>query len=101
MGSKRKFQLAAITAFYIAVKIYEPVVIGIEMLESICRGTYTESDIVAMENDILISLGWRVSGHMSMDYVRHLLELVPEEFDSESISDSLLRACQKHMDFAV
>lgn len=100
LNSRAKFQLAAITAFYTAVKIYEPVVLGIDMLLQICRGTYTESDVLSMEMDILSTLGWRVSVHTPMDFARHLLEVLPEQVDS-SISFSLLQSCQKHLDYII
>jgi len=99
--SKRKFQLAAITAFYTAVKIYEPVVLGIDMLIQICRGAYTQDDIVSMENDILAALDWRVSCHTPMDFARNLLELVSDEEVALRVSDNLLESCQKHLDFAI
>merc|ERR1719203_2014631 len=100
LGSKREFQLAAITSFYTAVKIYEPVVLGLDMLVQICRGTYTESDIISMENDILTALNWRVSCHTPMDFARHLLELLPAELSS-SDSEILLEGCQRNVDDAV
>lgn len=100
LRSKREFQLAAITSFYTAVKIYEPVVLGIDMLVQICRGTYTESDMTSMENDILTALNWRVSCHTPMDFARHLLELLPAELSS-SHSAILLEDCQKNVDVAV
>ena len=99
LQSKCKFQLAAITAFYTAVKIYEPVVLGVDMLLQICRGTYTEADILAMEKDILTALNWRVSCYTPMDYARSLLELLPEV--PSCVSESLLQACQTHLNYAV
>merc|ERR1719203_352913 len=101
LGSKREFQLAAITSFYTAVKIYEPVVLGIDMLVQICRGTYTESDIESMEYDILSALNWRVSCHTPMDFARDLLELISDEQVPSHISDNLLEACQKHLNYAI
>lgn len=101
LRSKCKFQLAAITAFYTAVKIYEPVVLGIDMLIKICRGTYTESDIVSMEKDILTALEWRVSCYTPMDFARSLLQLLHDEEVPLYVSDSLLQACQMHLDHAV
>lgn len=101
LGSKCKFQLAAITAFYTAVKIYEPVVLSIDMLIMICRDTYTEADIVSMEKDILTALEWRVSCYTPMDFARSLLQLLNDEDVSSDVSDSLLKACQMHLDIAV
>lgn len=99
LKSKCKFQLAAITAYYTAVKIYEPVVLGVDMLIQICRGTYVEADIVAMEQDILSALNWRVSCYTPMDYARSLLELLPEV--PSYVSESLLQSCQTHLNYAV
>lgn len=102
LSSRSKFQLAAITSFYTAVKIYEPVVFGLEMLIKICRGQYTESDIQSMEQDILSALDWRVACHTPLDFARHLLEGLPEEVAVSSYaSDDLLDACQRHLDYAV
>ena len=93
LKSKCKFQLAAITVFYTAVKIYEPVVLGIDMLIQICRGTYNMNDIVEMKNDILSALDRRVLGHTPMDFVMYLLELLPDQ--------PPLKVYQKHVDYAV
>lgn len=102
LTNKRLYQLAAITSFYTAIKISEPVVLGIDMLVQICRGTYKQSDIINMENDILSALNWRVSGHTPMDFARHLLELLTEQKQlSSHDSDSLLEICQKHVDFTI
>lgn len=101
LQSRRKFQLAAITAFYMAVKIYEPVVLGVDLLVEVCRGAYSESDIVSMESDILVALDWRVSVFTPLDFVRHLLELLPENKGNCCISECLLEGCQKQVDGAI
>mmetsp|Transcript_19071 Transcript_19071/g.31102 ORF Transcript_19071/g.31102 Transcript_19071/m.31102 type:complete len:82 (-) Transcript_19071:19-264(-) len=59
LQNKHKFQLAAITSFYMAVKLHEPVQLGIDMLVKLCRGFYKESAITSLEQDILHSLEWR------------------------------------------
>jgi len=100
LKSKCKFQLAAITALYTAVKIYEPVILDIEMMVQICRGSYKKSDMVDMENDILSALNWQVAVHSPMDFARCLLELLPEYLPPR-VYNSLLETCQKHVDFAV
>jgi len=97
LHNKEQFQLAAITCFYTATKIYEPVVLGLDMLIQICRDTYTEEDIIAMERDILSSLQWKVAVHTSMEFIRTLLELVGELAAHTHVVDSLLLSCQKHM----
>mmetsp|Transcript_21803 Transcript_21803/g.47465 ORF Transcript_21803/g.47465 Transcript_21803/m.47465 type:complete len:290 (+) Transcript_21803:87-956(+) len=99
LQSKQTFQLVAITSFYMAVKINEPVQLGIEMLVKLCRGFYTGSTIAATEQDILYSLKWRVciSTTTPMEYVRHFLELLP---GSMHVSHVILENAMKHMDCA-
>ena len=99
LENRSKFQLAAITSFYIAVKIYEPVQMGINLLVELCRGFYLESDILVMEKDILFSLEWRVSAPTPLDFVRHLLELLQESVNS-SVSGIVLQNVQNLMDYA-
>mmetsp|Transcript_15666 Transcript_15666/g.33083 ORF Transcript_15666/g.33083 Transcript_15666/m.33083 type:complete len:293 (+) Transcript_15666:183-1061(+) len=97
LKSKRYFQLAAITAFYTAIKIYEPVVLGIDMLIEICRGSYKKYEVIEMEKDILSALDWRVACHTPMEFATYLLELLPKQYHS----DELLEMCQEHIDFAL
>lgn len=99
LKSKCKFQLAAITCFYTAVKIHEPVVLGIDMLLMICRGTYTEKDIVSMERDVLSALEWKVFSPTPMDFARHFVELLPKS--QSHLSKSILDICQEHVDYAI
>jgi len=96
---KRRFQLACITSFYVAVKATESVAMGIEMLLKLCRGYYKENDIVDMEFDILTSLEWRVSLSTTtlLEYVRHFLQLLPQWRDA---ADVILENAMEHMDRA-
>jgi len=94
LDDRYKFQLAAITSFYIAVKINESAELSVPALAKLCKGYYAEADIVSMEEDILCALDWRVSCPTPMEFARHLLELLPEKVDSED----LLQACRKHLD---
>mmetsp|Transcript_20348 Transcript_20348/g.42706 ORF Transcript_20348/g.42706 Transcript_20348/m.42706 type:complete len:290 (+) Transcript_20348:242-1111(+) len=99
LESKQKFQLVAITSFYMAVKIHEPVQLGINFLLKLCRGYYQASDITAMEKDILSSLEWRVclSTTTPMEYVRQFLELLPELMD---VANAVEANAMKYMDYA-
>ena len=101
MESKRKFQLPAITALYIAIKMYEPVILDIEMLVQLCRGGYEKVDFIETENDILSALNWRVSVHTPLDFARCLLELLPAESLSSDASGALLDVCQERVNSAL
>lgn len=96
---KRKFQLASITCFYMAVKIHEPSQLGIRLLLQLCRGLYKGSEVVSMEQDILFSIEWRLysSTTTPMEFVRHYLELVKDDVDDTSL---ILKSAAKHMDNA-
>ena len=74
---KRDYQLAAMTCLYIAIKLFEPLAMDTGMLSSISQGCYSESEILDMEKEILTSLGWRVNGPTSHDFLSHILEVLP------------------------
>mmetsp|Transcript_33640 Transcript_33640/g.61991 ORF Transcript_33640/g.61991 Transcript_33640/m.61991 type:complete len:305 (+) Transcript_33640:146-1060(+) len=105
LRSKQVFQLAAITALYMAIKIFEPVQLGIDMIIKICRGAYKESDIYSMERDILFSLEWRVciATTTPMEYVRHFSELLLLSSDWGSgiiAKDDIIQHAVKYADRA-
>jgi len=93
------FQRSAITSLFMAIKIHEPSVLGIKLLVKLCRGVYTERDIVATESEILFALDWRVyaSSTSPMEYVRHLVQLLPEIAD---VADNILENAARRMDVA-
>ena len=73
---KEMFQLAAVTAFYMAIKLNG--LARIEELIRICRGYYSKEDIFEMERDILDALDWRLSlsSATPMEYVREFMALL-------------------------
>jgi len=75
--SKKEFQLAAMTTFYIAVKLFEPMIIDAPLLATISQGCYDENDIDDMEKDILSDLGWRMNGPIVHDFISHFLVFLP------------------------
>jgi hypothetical protein len=93
------FQRSAITSLFMAIKIHEPSVLGIKLLVKLCRGVYTEMDIVATESEILFALDWRVyaSSTSPMEYVRHFVHLLPELAD---VADDILENAARRMDVA-
>jgi len=100
LRNKHQFQLAAITAFYMAVKLHEPVQLGIHELVRLCRGLYEKGAIVEMELDILHSLKWRVcmSATTPLEYVRHFMQLLPM---SASTADVILENATKYAECAI
>ena len=98
LADKHKFQLASITAYYIAVKINEPVQLGMDMLVKLCRGFYDSSAILKMEKDILFSLEWRISAPTPLEFMRQILALFPstEEFIADNAEMHLAKSTKDY-----
>jgi hypothetical protein len=60
MYDRTKYQLLAVSALYIVIKINERVIFSAEKLAAISHGTYSVENIEAMECTILNCLSWRV-----------------------------------------
>ncbi|KAL9178828.1 hypothetical protein ACHAXT_003959 [Thalassiosira profunda] len=94
LQDKYLFQLAAIAAFYLAVKLHSRVKLDAASLARLCRGYYPEEDITDTEEDILFALDWRTSTPTPFDFVREYVELLPEHIDrqaKEAITESTLK----------
>jgi hypothetical protein len=85
LQDKYKFQLAAITSFYISVKLYEDVELSISTLAKLCKGYYKDNDIIECEEDILFALNFRLATPTAMDFVQHYLKLLPSEMNTSSV----------------
>ena len=94
-----KFQLAAITSFYTAVKISEPVQLGLDMTVRLCHGYYQREEIIKTELEILDALSWRLHDFTSpKEFVRHFLELAPVD---EVVRQAVLKTTDAHLNRAV
>jgi len=79
LQDRKEFQLATMTAFYVAVKLHEPKLIDISLLTELSRGSYTEQDFKQMEMDLLSSLSWRLNGPTAITFLEHYIVLLPLE----------------------
>ena len=95
LASEDHFQLAHVTSFYLAIKIYEPRAMEVEFVEQISQ--YREREVLAMEAELLSALEWRVAVHTPMDVVRLLLALLSDRLSSPK-AEALLESCQWHVD---
>lgn len=75
--SQKKYQLVAMTALYIAIKISEPLEVDTSLLSELSQGMYEEMDFVHMEQSILEALDFRVSGPTSLSFVQQFMVLAP------------------------
>jgi hypothetical protein len=73
------FQLLAVSALYIAIKINEQVIFSVEQCAEASRGMYTVEDIKAMERAILECLSWKVSAPTALEVGYTMLELIVQD----------------------
>uniref|UniRef100_A0A7S4RL18 Cyclin-like domain-containing protein n=2 Tax=Ditylum brightwellii TaxID=49249 RepID=A0A7S4RL18_9STRA len=102
LGNRKVFQLAAMSALYMAVKLFEKDFFEPEVIADLSRNSYTETDIVDMEMVILSALQWRVQPPTPLSFIRYFLALLPikSEFDEEA-KEMLLHLSRLHTEIAV
>lgn len=75
---RREYQLAAMTCLYISVKISEPFEMDAGLMSRLSRGIHSAEEITSLEYDILVALQWRVNCPTPIQFVNHILELLPD-----------------------
>jgi len=89
---RTEYQLVALTALYISIKINERTSFGIKDFAAASRGIYPVEDIEVMELKILHALSWRVCPPTSVQMGNQILALMlPEESNSRSGTFEFLR----------
>jgi len=76
--NRKQYQLAAMTALYIAIKLHEPLEMETSLLADLSRGCYNEMEFVDMEQTILTALEFRVNGPTPLGFVQYFMGLMPE-----------------------
>ena len=71
-----QYQLVAVTALYISIKLNESTVIGSRYFEALSKGVYSKEDIESMEWMMLESLSWRLNPPTSLQVSDHMLSLM-------------------------
>ena len=74
--NRRIFQLATMTALYLAIKLFEPGKLKMSSLIDLSRGYFQAEHIVTMEDSMLQSLKWYVHPPTSFAFCRDLMRLV-------------------------
>ena len=100
-GDKNHYQLVALTCLYMAVKLLEPVNIGVASMVPLTNGLYSVEDFCEMERTILKQLQWRVAhGPTGTDFVRLLLQYLPGTVSS-SLAAQIFHQSQYQLELAV
>jgi len=90
---KSFYQLACIAALYIAIKVHEPVELGVSMLVKLCRGVYTSEQILETEFRMLNAIQWAVNPPTPKSFVQHFTTALPRSVSLSTRRDLLDLAC--------
>ena len=72
-----KFQLLAVTALYMSIKINEKVPVSSDLFSKICRDIYSAEEIEDMERTLLSGLSWRCQAPTAHQIVLNIFSLLP------------------------
>jgi hypothetical protein len=100
MYDRTMFQLLAVSALYIAIKINEQVIFSSKQCAEATHGVYTVEDIEGMERTILECLAWKVSAPTALEVGYVVLELVtPQVQDVSDLSIELMGSIVEDLAF--
>lgn len=75
--SRREFQLAAMTALQLAIKLYDSTLVKLDSMVKLGRGLFNEKDVINMEINMLKALKWQVHPPTPVCFLRQFLRLLP------------------------
>jgi hypothetical protein len=78
ISSRTEFQLAAMTALSLAIKMFDTTQVRLDSLVKLGRGLFNENDVVEMEAKMLRALDWHVHPPTPVCFLRQLLRLLPD-----------------------
>ena len=78
LKDRTKYLLVSMTALYLAIKVHGTgVLLDPQAIRTLSRETYTVHEIEAQELQLLMTLQWRLHPPTVVQYVRHLVRLLP------------------------
>ncbi len=91
--NRRVFQLAAMTALYIAIKLYENGNFAVSSVTALSRGYFNAEHIVAMEEIMLNALKWHVHPPTPIAFSRDFMLLISMDIPPEIRSEIFDLVC--------
>lgn len=97
VNSPRDYQLCAMTALHLALKVYDSPtmrVVKLSCLVKLGNGEFTEQDIIQKEQHLVEALGWRINPPTADCFLQRYMELLPfvddddEECEHQPIDES-------------
>ena len=74
--NRDEYQLVALTALFLSIKLYERLNIQPEHVSYLSRGRYTSEEVIKMEIVMLQALEWKVCVADKIDYVTSFLDVM-------------------------
>merc|ERR1712176_181471 len=75
--NRKEYQLAAMTALYLAIKLCERIEMSTSIFSALSRDAYQPEDFARMENEMLSALNWRLNGPTVLCFLEHFWGLFP------------------------
>jgi len=91
---RKEYQLAALTAVYTAAKVHEQQALTPRMIAKLSNGERTAVDIERMELRMLQAIQWRMHPPTSSAFVRHYLDLIPNDIVDSNTRKVILELSQ-------
>lgn len=98
---RSKFQLAAMTSLYTAVKIHEPEAMEPGLIASLSRGAYTKEQVEQMELTMLNAIQWRVNPPTAVAFVHQYLDLIPTSLIHQDAREAIIDLAKYQTELAV
>jgi Cyclin, N-terminal domain len=98
---RSKFQLAAMTALYTAIKIHEPEAMDPGLIASLSRGAYNKEQVEAMECAMLSAIQWRVNPPTALAFCHQYLNLIPTTLIHQDAREAILDLAKYQTELAV
>jgi Cyclin, N-terminal domain len=79
LEDRGEFQLAAMAAMYMAIKVHQAEAVSSKSISALSRGRYGKDDIEAMEVRMITALQWRMNPVTVSAFVRAILDQIPTD----------------------
>ncbi len=100
--SRKRYQLASMSALFLAIKLCEKAVINASVFADLSRGSYTAEDVLEMESIILKALDWRVNGPSTHELLRYVVQLSSDETKDTFVTEaSFKELCNFQLDLSI
>lgn len=82
--NRDQYQLFALTALFLSIKLFERLNIQAEHVSYLSRGRYQPQEIVKMETMMLAALEWKVCEATKVDYVDNIMNYIVPRMENSS-----------------